>query len=85
MINCTEKCTKFRTFFRKFFNPEKHTENWMNNMAKRLEVEIEDSVKNEIDVYAKKKGIRRPFAYGLLLEIGLRHKQIEDKEDKPNA
>ena len=58
-------------------------------MTKRLEVEITDAIKQEIDTYARKKGLRRPFAYGNLLEIGLQLKLKEEdnhepKEQKPN-
>jgi hypothetical protein len=49
-------------------------------MSKRLEVEMDGNLKEEIANYAKKKGLRLPFAYGELLKYGL-HKKIED-EDK---
>jgi hypothetical protein len=47
-------------------------------MTKRLEVELDDPIKDAIDSYAKKKGLRKPFAYGELLRIGLLAKQKED-------
>jgi hypothetical protein len=48
-------------------------------MTKRLEVELDDPIKDAIDSYAKKKGLRKPFAYGELLRIGLLTKQKEDE------
>ena len=56
-------------------------------MAKRLEVEMNDDLKQRISSYAKKKGLRLPFAYGDLLKIGLDTKlETEEKgqsEEKP--
>ena len=52
-------------------------------MRKRLEVEIEDDVKKRIDEYARKKGMRLPFAYGDLLSCGLKQKLKEDGVEEP--
>ena len=54
-------------------------------MAKRLEVEMNEDLKLRISSYAKKKGLRLPFAYGELLKVGL-DKKIEDEgatEEEP--
>ena len=48
-------------------------------MAKRLEVELNDDLKQRIFTYAKKKGLRLPFAYGELLQVGLNAKIEQEK------
>lgn len=47
-------------------------------MAKRLEVEMDGNLKEKIADYAKRKGLRLPFAYGELLRCGLKQKLAED-------
>jgi len=47
-------------------------------MSKRLEVEMDGNLKEKIADYAKKKGLRLPFAYGELLRYGLQKKIEED-------
>lgn len=48
-------------------------------MAKRLEVEMDEDLKQKITTYAKKKGLRLPFAYGELLQVGLNTKMGQEK------
>lgn len=48
-------------------------------MAKRLEVELNEDLKQRISSYAKKKGLRLPFAYGELLQVGLETKITQEK------
>lgn len=48
-------------------------------MAKRLEVELNEDLKKKISSYAKKKGLRLPFAYGELLKVGLSTKLEEEQ------
>jgi hypothetical protein len=65
----------------------------MLNMAKRLEVEMNENLKLQISSYAKKKGLRLPFAYGELLRVGLdkllneEQTKVEDREsnEKPDV
>lgn len=62
-------------------------------MAKRLEVEMNENLKLQISSYAKKKGLRLPFAYGELLRVGLdkllneEQTKVEDREsnEKPDV
>jgi hypothetical protein len=49
-------------------------------MTKRLEVEMDSSLKEKIAVYAKKNGLRLPFAYGQLLKYGLTKKLEEEQQ-----
>lgn len=51
-------------------------------MSKRLEVEMDGNLKEMIAEYAKRKGLRLPFAYGELLKCGLREKIKEEKSEE---